>query len=95
MSFRRPLFLLSGLALLAGSVVARAEDATSKTSIGAESDAWLELQKSGAAASTVERPLPGELADRSYDRYAETFTHPIPDSLVRDSFISDGGGGGK
>ena len=95
MSFRSPLLLLSGLALLAGSVVAQAEDATSKTPVGAESHAWLELQKSGAAASTIERPLPGELADRSYDRYAETFTHPIPDTLVRDSFISGGGGGGK
>lgn len=55
---------------------------------------WLELQKSGAAASPVARPLPGELADRSFQRYADSFSQPIPESLDREAFLSEGGGGG-
>lgn len=53
---------------------------------------WVELQKSGTAASPVPRPLPGDIADRSYQRYAESFSQPIPESLEREGFIEDGGG---
>lgn len=53
---------------------------------------WVELQISGRAASPVERPLPGEMADRSYQRYVDTFSKPIPDTLAREGFLSEGGG---
>lgn len=53
---------------------------------------WIELQVSGRAASPVGRPLPGEMADRSYQRYADSFSKPIPDTLDREGFLSEGGG---
>ncbi|WP_420465136.1 DUF3613 domain-containing protein [Panacagrimonas sp.] len=53
---------------------------------------WVELQKGGTAASPVARPLPGDIADRTYRRYAESFSQPIPETLDREGFIEDGGG---
>lgn len=53
---------------------------------------WVELQKGGTAASPVPRPLPGDIAERSYERYAESFSQPIPETLEREGFIEEGGG---
>lgn len=53
--------------------------------------AWVELQKGGTAASPVARPMPGDLAERTYDRYAESFSHPIPETLKREGFLESGG----
>lgn len=72
-------------------VLAQSQDATPAPVTGPEARAWLELQKGGTAASPTERPLPGEIADRSYQRYAESFSHPIPETLDREGFISEGG----
>lgn len=62
---------------------------------GLDVRAWTDLQKSGTAASPVSRPLPGEIADRSYKRYADSFSQPIPEHLGREGFVSDSGGGGS
>lgn len=77
--------------------LASAQDGASVTATPAAGSArdWIELQKSGAAASAVARPLPGELADRSFQRYADSFSQPIPETLNREEFLSEGGGGGK
>lgn len=61
---------------------------------GADTRYWTSLQVSGAAATRDERPLPGEVATKIYERYVQSFTHPIPERFSRDSFSSGGGGGG-
>lgn len=60
--------------------------------VGTETRAWLDLQKGGTAASPAERSLPGEIADRQFERYANSFSQPIPETFDRDSFVSEGGG---
>lgn len=62
---------------------------------GADTRYWTSLQVSGAAAVTDERPLPGEVATKVYERYVQSFAHPIPEKFDRDSFQSGSGGGGS
>ena len=59
--------------------------------VGTRTNAWLELQTSGTAASPAERPLPGDIADKTYERYANSFTYPIPEKFEREKFTEDGG----
>lgn len=61
--------------------------------VGAGTRAWVDLQTGGTAASPVERPMPGDIATRVYQRHADSFAKPIPDSLGRESFVGEGGGG--
>lgn len=86
--------LLLGLALPAS-----AQDAAAGLIVPGSARDWLELQKSGSAASPVARPVPGEIADRTFKRYADSFSQPIPETLNREEFLSKnsggGGGGGK
>lgn len=58
--------------------------------IGEQTRAWVDLQASGTQASTAERPMTGELAERVYQRYLDSFTHPIPEQFQREAFTSDG-----
>lgn len=81
------------LGLIAISPLSLAQDAATTPVPGSARD-WIELQANGTAASPVARPLPGELADRSYQRYADSFSKPIPDTLDREEFLSGGSGGG-
>jgi hypothetical protein len=55
--------------------------------LGADTRAWLELQRSGRSAAP-ERSLPGPVASRIYDRYLNSFEHPVPDQFERDSVMS-------
>lgn len=59
---------------------------------GAGTRSWIDLQVGGSAASTTARPLPGDAASNVYERYANSFKHPIPEKFNRESFASDGGG---
>ncbi|TAJ50619.1 MAG: DUF3613 domain-containing protein [Nevskiaceae bacterium] len=63
--------------------------------LGAESRAWTDLQASGSAAAGGARPLPGEVADAVYQRYLNSFKHPIPEQFTRDSGGSGGQSGGN
>jgi hypothetical protein len=63
--------------------------------LGAETRAWLELQRNGNASNATPRPMPGEVADKVYERYLNSFAHPIPDSFSREQFVSGGGGNGS
>lgn len=75
-----------------------AADAADRSELGAEVRAWTELQKSGNASLGAIRPMPGEIADRVYERYLQSFTRPIPEQYGRESFVggsSGGGSGGK
>lgn len=62
-----------------------------RVAVGPATRSWMELQRSGAQASTVERSLPGEIADRSYQRYAKSFEQPIPETFEREQFGQQGG----
>ncbi len=60
--------------------------------VGDQTRHWVDLQTSGTVASPEERTLPGEIAERSYQRYAESFSQPIPETFAREGFVSDSGG---
>jgi hypothetical protein len=99
--------MMTMLALCAVNTVVQADEAetsssssspstteTPATGFGAETRNWTALQIGGASASKEERPLPGEVSTKVYERYVQSFTHPIPEKLGRDSFSSSSGGGG-
>ena len=54
--------------------------------LGSESRAWLGLQASNNAALGWARPLPGDAADRIYQRYLNSFSQPIPAKFDRADF---------
>jgi len=47
--------------------------------VGQATQGLLALQSSGLAASTVARPIPGDVAGRSYQRYIKSFEYAIPE----------------
>jgi hypothetical protein len=59
---------------------------------GSQTRLWLDTQISGANSVTEERPMPGEVATRVYQRYLNSFTYPIPQRFTSDSFKSTGTG---
>jgi len=75
-------------------LAAQAADSGAPYRLGQDARAWTELQKSGAASSNAVRPMPGEVADKVYDRYLQSFSHPIPETFERESFVGGSGGGG-
>lgn len=40
---------------------------------------WLELQRSGKAASPQAQPISGEVMDKVHSRYIKSFEKPIPE----------------
>jgi len=81
------------LAFTAGSACAEESSGTASgeaaaTSFGSTTRDWTNLQTSGSAASRTARPLPGDAAKNIYDRYADSFKHPIPEKFERDSFAT-------
>ncbi|MFQ6404962.1 DUF3613 domain-containing protein [Methylophilus sp. 'Pure River'] len=40
---------------------------------------WLELQRSGKAASPQSQPVSGEVMDKVHSRYIKSFEKPIPE----------------
>lgn len=59
---------------------------------GEATRAWLDLQTSGRQATEAERPMDGEVADRVYQRYLDSHSHPIPLQFPREQFAAEGGG---
>lgn len=49
---------------------------------------WLELQRSGTAASPQSQPLSGEVMDKVHKRYLKNFEHPIPEFYEHDMPIT-------
>jgi Ni/Co efflux regulator RcnB len=78
-------------ALVALPMAATAADESAE--FGKDTRAWLDLQRSGHAAWGHPRPLSGEAADRVYERYLRSFTHPIPEAFERGGFVRGGGSG--
>lgn len=62
--------------------------------VGEQTRAWLDLQRSNNAAYGAVRPMPGDVADKVYERYLNSFTHPIPEFYKRDRFVQGGGSSG-
>lgn len=62
---------------------------------GTDVRAWVDLQKSGKAASREQRPVPGEVAEKTYERYVKSFERQIPETYSRESISSGGGGEGN
>ena len=50
---------------------------------------WLELQRSGDAASQQAQPLSGPAMDRAYVRYLKSFEHPQPMYFKHDESVSN------
>jgi hypothetical protein len=66
--------------LLVGQVVKADTAAASQVQAPGEATrGWLEMQRSGAQAAVSPRQ-PGAVATRVYQRYLETFDHPVPES---------------
>lgn len=61
--------------------------------VGDATSQLLALQRSGAAASPVPRPITGDVAARSYQRYLKSFEHPIPERF--DTTVGTGSGAGS
>lgn len=63
--------------------------------MGASTREVLELQRSGKAAGPTQR-LSGAAEARVYQRYLDSFTHPIPEFYTeRESFVAEGDSGGQ
>ena len=46
----------------------------------------LELQRSGRLASRQEQRLPGPAQSKIYERYINSFGHPIPETYISEEF---------
>lgn len=68
------------LALVAGTAIAG-----SVTDIGQTTRSVLAMQAEGTN-SVEPRPMLKEVAQRTYERFLESFTHPIPDQFERKHF---------
>ncbi|MET3381868.1 DUF3613 domain-containing protein [Variovorax paradoxus] len=65
--------------------------------VGDATQGLLAWQRSGDIASTTPRPIAGNVANRSYERYLKSFEFPIPErmgSTVKSTTGSGGGGSG-
>lgn len=77
------------LVALLGLVGASAANAGNVNDIGPSVRSALELQRSGRASAPV-RPMIEAAAERSYARYLDSFTYPIPERFERDGdFATD------
>lgn len=82
-----------GLALAAPLAAAAAQP--QPVAAGAATRAWLELQRGGNAALGAPRPMSGEVADKVYARYLNSFTAPIPQAFSREQFLTGSGGSNR
>jgi hypothetical protein len=67
---------------------------TAGQGFGSQTRYWLTTQTSGASSVTDQRPMPGEAASLVYQRYLNSFTHPIPERFEADSFSTRSSGSG-
>lgn len=80
MPYRRPALSIAALALVGAAAGAHAEP---EKPLGEETRGWLLLQQGGTQASGASRPMPGDIADNVYQRYADSFKLPIPAEFKR------------
>ncbi|MBI2383566.1 MAG: DUF3613 domain-containing protein [Gammaproteobacteria bacterium] len=73
--------------MLVASLFSCAAQAAEPAPLGRQTAKWLDLQRSNHAALGAARPLPGDAADRIYQRYLKSFSHPVPESYNRKRFV--------
>lgn len=71
--------LLNGLCLLALSLPAIAVEPDSSSAPQKQTEAWLQLQASGRAASSIPQPQAPIERDLSMQRWLNSYEHPIPE----------------
>lgn len=74
-------FFLCGLLALASISAGAAENPADERPaivIGAATEAILTLQRDGTAAGTLQ-PIRGDVASRSYQRYLDSYSRPMPE----------------
>ena len=64
--------------------------AAERETFGEDARRWVDLQVSGNAAERSPDGMSGEIAERVWQRYVESFSHPIPERFERDSFVDSG-----
>ncbi|NTV95324.1 MAG: DUF3613 domain-containing protein [Thiobacillus sp.] len=86
---RYTLALLTGLCTLAVPLSGHAEEAK-KMVVGASTENILAMQREGNSAGAPQ-PVAGEVATRSYHRYLDSFSKPMPEfkETVKSSTKSD------
>lgn len=62
--------------------VAPAAEPPDRLRVGDATYTLLEKQRAGTLASDTARPIAGEVAQRSYERYLRSFERPIPESFT-------------
>lgn len=81
----RLFLIIFSLGLGLGSMPVSAEQHhQAAPAVGDKTREWLSLQRSGQAASTQPQPIPGPVADKIYQRYQDSFSHPIPEYFAAD-----------
>lgn len=79
-------FLIGAVMLLAAAHAV----AKDPKPVGSDTRGWMQLQKNPVAqAKGPVRGMPGEAADRVYQRYLQSFTRPIPERYERDRFVGE------
>lgn len=73
-------------------IVEDAEPVYERLQVGDATQGLLAWQRSGEIASPTRRPIAGEVANRSYERYLKSFEFPIPERMS--SIVKSGSSGG-
>lgn len=83
-------FVLTAASPASAGTDAHAEPAISVAGIpfGARTREWLDVQRRTSADRTP-RPLPSEAEARAFQRYLESFSHPIPERFELDRIEPD------
>lgn len=76
------LLWLSPARAQAPAAVAPAAAPAARVQVGDATHSLLEKQRAGTLASDTARPIAGEVAQRSYERYLRSFERPIPESFT-------------
>lgn len=75
------------------AALAQEPDTSREPAVGDDTRTWTEYQQSGRGAEGETRPMPGEVADKVYQRYLNSFDNKIPERYEREKFVSSGTGG--
>jgi Protein of unknown function (DUF3613) len=87
----RPVLTAFSFAMLTSSALGAAELPTESSGSGTRQ--WLELQRSGAAASAIRQTVSGSVAENIHERYKKSFKYPIPEFYYQDKGGRKGSGG--
>lgn len=93
MIHRNTKFAAAVLLSLPFAALAAESGAPREPAVGDDTRTWLEYQESGRAAPADVRPIPGEVADKIYQRYLNSFDNKIPERYEREKFVSSGSSG--